>query len=82
MNSHVANAIAQYSTSVVNLATIVCFLLFLDVRLLSMKTQFPEVYQRFEGKLQFAYEYPITWEPPLFSFNNLCPSTPSMYFKI
>ena len=43
MSSHVARAIARYSASELDLATICCFLLFQDIRLPSMKTQYPEV---------------------------------------
>ena len=43
MSSHVAKAIARYSASALDLATTCCFLLFQDIRLPPMKTQYPEV---------------------------------------
>ncbi|KAJ9683175.1 hypothetical protein PVL29_002267 [Vitis rotundifolia] len=43
MSSHVAKAIARYSASALDLATTSCFLLFQDIRLPPIKTQYPEV---------------------------------------
>ena len=43
MSSHVARAIARYSASALDLATTSCFLLFQDIRLPPIKTQYPEV---------------------------------------
>ena len=43
MSSHVVRAIAQYSVLALDLATTSCFLLFQDIRLPPMKTQYPEV---------------------------------------
>src|SRR5579862_5093367 len=43
MSSHVARVIARYSASALDLATTSCFLLFQDIRLPPIKTQYPEV---------------------------------------
>ena len=43
MSSHVAQAIAQYSALALDLATTSCFLLFQDIKLPSMNTQYPNV---------------------------------------
>ena len=43
MSSHVARVIAQYSASALDLATTSWFLLFQDMRLPPIKTQYPEV---------------------------------------
>ena len=43
MSSHVAKAIARYSASALDLATTSCFLLFQDIRLPQIKTQYLEV---------------------------------------
>ena len=43
MSSHVAKAIARYLASALDLATTSCFLLFQEIRLPPIKTQYPEV---------------------------------------
>ena len=43
MNSHVAKVIARYPASVLDLATTSCFLLFRDIKLPSMNTQYQDV---------------------------------------
>ena len=43
MSSHVAKAIARYSTSALELATTFCFLLLQDIKLSLMNTQYPDV---------------------------------------
>ena len=43
MSSHVAKAITQYLASALGLATTSCLLLFQDIRLPQIKTQYPEV---------------------------------------
>ena len=43
MSSHVVKAIAQYSASALDLATTFCFLLFHDIKLPQMNTQYPDV---------------------------------------
>ena len=55
MSSHVAKAIARYSTSALDLATTSCFLLFQDIKLPPIKTQYPKVERLSEGEpTQFA----------------------------
>ena len=55
MSSHVAKAIAQYSTLTPDLATTSYFLLFQDIKLPPMNTQYPDVERLFVGELaQFA----------------------------
>ena len=56
MSSHVARAIARYSASALDLATTSCFLLFHDIRLPPIKTQYPEVERLSVGEsAQSAY---------------------------
>ena len=43
MSLHVAKAIARYSASALDLATTTCFLLFQDIKLPPMNTQYPVV---------------------------------------
>ena len=43
VSTHVVRAIARYLASTLDLATTCCFLLFQDIRLPPMKTQYPEV---------------------------------------
>ena len=43
MSSHVAKVIARYSASALDQATTSCFLLFQDIKLPPIKTQYPEV---------------------------------------
>ena len=43
MSSHVAKAIAKYSASALDLATKYSFLLFQDIKLPSMNTQYPDL---------------------------------------
>ena len=43
MSSHVAKAIARYLASALDLATTSCFLLFQDIKLPQMNTQYPDV---------------------------------------
>ena len=50
MSSHVAKAIARYSASALDLTTTSCFLLFQDIKLPPIKTQYPEVERLFEGE--------------------------------
>ena len=50
MSSHVAKAIAQYSASALELATTSCFLLFQDIKLPPMNTQYPDVERLFVGE--------------------------------
>ena len=55
MSSHVIRAIARYSASVLDLTTTSCFLLFQDIRLPLIKTQYPEVERLSVGEpAQFA----------------------------
>ena len=49
MSSHVAKAIARYSALALDLATASCFSLFQDIKLLPIKTQYPEVERLYEG---------------------------------
>ena len=51
MNLHVVKAIARYSVSTLNLATTSCFLLFQDIKLPPMNTQYPDVERLFVGEL-------------------------------
>ena len=51
MSSHVVRAIARYSALALDLATTCCFLLFQDIRLLPMKTQYPAVERLSVGEL-------------------------------
>ena len=50
MSSHVAKVIARYSASTLDLATTSCFLLFQDIKLPPIKTQFPKVERLSEGE--------------------------------
>ena len=50
MSSHIARAIARYLASTLDLTTAFCFLLFQDIRLPPMKTQYPEVERLFVGE--------------------------------
>ena len=50
MSSHVAKVIARYSTLALDLATTSCFLLFQDIKLPPIKTQYPEVERLSEGE--------------------------------
>ena len=51
----VASTIARYSASALDLATTFCFLLFHDIKLPPIKTQYPEVERLSEGEpTQFA----------------------------
>ena len=50
MSSHVAKAIAQYLASALDLTTISCFLLFQDIKLPPIKTQYLEVERLSEGE--------------------------------
>ena len=43
MSSHVAKAIARYSVSALDLTTTSCFLLFQDIKLSLMNTQYLDV---------------------------------------
>ena len=43
MSSNVANVIARYLASALDLATTSCFLLFQDIKLPPMNTQYPHV---------------------------------------
>ena len=43
MSSHVAKVIARYLASALDLATTSCFLLFQDIKLPQMNTQYPDV---------------------------------------
>ena len=43
MSSHVARVITRYSASALDLVTTSCLLLFQDIRLPPIKTQYPEV---------------------------------------
>ena len=43
MSSHVAKAIARYLASVLDLAITSCFLLFQDIKLPPMNTQYPNL---------------------------------------
>ncbi|BAU03137.1 hypothetical protein VIGAN_UM017800, partial [Vigna angularis var. angularis] len=49
-SSQVADAIALYSASALDLATTLCFLLFQDIRLPPIETQYPEVDLLSEGE--------------------------------
>ena len=49
-NSHVARAIARYSASALDLETTTCFLLFQDIRLPPIRTQYPIVERLSEGE--------------------------------
>ena len=51
MSSHVAKAIARYSASAVDLATTSCFLLFHDIKLPQMNTQYLDVERLSMGEL-------------------------------
>ena len=51
MSLHVARAIARYSVSGLDLAIKCCFLLFQDIRLPPMKTQYLEVERLSVGEL-------------------------------
>ena len=51
MSSHVAKTIAQYSASTLDLATTSCFLLFQDIKLPPMNTQYLDVERLFVGEL-------------------------------
>ena len=51
MNSHVAKAIARYLVLALDLATTFCFLLFQDIMLLPMNTQYPNVERLSVGEL-------------------------------
>ena len=50
MSSHVAKAIAQYLAPTLDLATTSCFLLFQDIKLHPIKTQYPEVERLSDGE--------------------------------
>ena len=50
MSSHVDKAITQHSASALDLTTISCFLLFQDIKLPSMNTQYPDVERLFVGE--------------------------------
>ena len=55
MSSHVAKAIARYPASTLDLATTSCFLLFQDIKLPPMNTQYPDVEHLSMGEpAQFA----------------------------
>ena len=55
MSSHVVKAIARYSALTLDLTTTSCFLLFQDIKLSLIKTQYPEVERLSEGEpAQFA----------------------------
>ena len=43
MSLHVAQAIARYTALALDMATTSCFLLFQDIKLPSMTTQYPDV---------------------------------------
>lgn len=67
MISHV-KAIARYSTSLLDLATTFCFLLFQDMMFPPTITQYPEVGRLSLGEpAQSASEYPTTRACPLSS---------------
>ena len=51
MSSHVAKAMARYSASALDLATTSCFLLFQDIKLPPMNTQYPDVERLSVGEL-------------------------------
>ena len=51
MSSHVAKAIAQYSTSTLDLDATSCFLLFQDIKLPPINTQYPDKERLFVGEL-------------------------------
>ena len=51
MSSHVVKAIARYSALTLDLATTSCFLLFQDIKLPPIKTQYPAVERLSEGEL-------------------------------
>ena len=51
MSSHVAKAMARYSASALDLATTSCFLLFQDIKLPLMNTQYPDVERLSVGEL-------------------------------
>ena len=56
MSSHVAKVIARYSALALDLATTSCFLLFQDIKLPPIKTQYPKVEHLSEGEpAQFAF---------------------------
>ena len=58
MNSHVVDAMAQYSASALDLATTFCFLLFQEITLPPMSMQYPEVERLSAGDpAQLASEY-------------------------
>ena len=62
MSLHVAKAIAWYSASALNLATTSCFLLFQDIKLPPMNTQYLDVECLSVGELaQSASLYLTTW---------------------
>ena len=48
MSSHIAKAITRYSASALDLTTTFCFLLFQDIKLPPIKTQYPKV-ERLSG---------------------------------
>ena len=50
MSSHVVKVIVRYSASTLDLATTSCFLLFQDIKLPPIKTQYPEVERLSEGE--------------------------------
>ena len=51
MSSHVAKAITWYSVSALDLATTYCFLLFQDIKLSPMNTQYPDIKRLSMGEL-------------------------------
>ena len=50
MSSHVAKVIARHSASALDLAATSCFLLFQDIKLPPIKTQYPEVERLSKGE--------------------------------
>ena len=51
MSSHVVKVIVRYSVSALDLATTSCFVLFEDIKLPSMNTQYHDVERLFMGEL-------------------------------